>query len=302
MKTILITGANGLLGSLATKFFENKGMKVITAGRQRNDIYMDFNNPMEIANTVIDYKIDSCIHLAAANEVNCFEFPYESINVNVTGTKAILDFCVRNKIKHIIYISTMHVYGNLIGKIDENIIPTPNNDYGMSHYFAEKYVEMYGNKDMISYNILRPTNLYDVPIDITTHKRWSLVPYQFCKDAIINKEINIRTNGTQRRNFLSIEDLNCVILNLIKGQKCNEILHVYGKDDLEIKELAQIICQVSEEILGEKIHCTININDQKKYEEFTFNSLYLKNIYLPKKSISDFIKDFIREYREKMES
>lgn len=302
MKKILITGASGLIGQLAVKFFKDKNFVVLTAGRSENDIYMDFNNPLAISKIRLSEKVDVCLHLAAANEVLCKESPYESVNINIIGTKAILDFCVENKIEQIIYISTMHVFGDLVGNLSESTQPLPKNEYGITHLLAEKYMEMYSTRGLIKANIIRPTNLYAVPNDLVLHKRWTLTPYEFCKKAVDDNCINIMTNGNQMRNFLSIDDLNELILQIIGDKTVPMLLHAYGPDETSIKGLALLVKNEVQRQTGNLIQIQTNENDRNIYQEFSFKSEYLKDIYIPQKCLTNFIGAFLEQYiKYKME-
>lgn len=302
MKKILITGASGLIGQLAVKFFKDKNFTVLTAGRCKNEIYMDFNNPLAISKIRLSEKVDVCLHLAAANEILCKVSPYESVNINITGTKAILDFCVENKIEQIIYISTMHVFGDLVGNLSESTQPIPKNDYGMTHLMAEKYLEMYSARGLIKANIIRPTNLYAVPNDLTLHKRWTLTPYEFSKKAIDDSCIKILTDGNQMRNFLSIDDLNQIILKMIENKTAISLLHAYGPDEISIKGLALLVKSEVQRQTGNLIQIQTNENDRNIYQEFSFKSEYLKDIYIPQKRLTNFISAFLEQYiKYKME-
>ena len=143
-KSIIVSGASGYLGSALCNHFYEQNWKVIKAGRNiADDIHFDLNFPKKIAQNKINEKADLFIHTAAANEVFCKEYPYESILYNVLGTKAAIDFCCLNKINKFVYISTFHVFGNPQDLINEKTIPTPVNDYGLTHLQAEQYVDLY---------------------------------------------------------------------------------------------------------------------------------------------------------------
>ncbi len=303
MKTILITGATGLVGSASVDFFRDRNLNVITAGRKSTDIILDISKPEEIAQMKINKKVDVCIHLAAANEVLTNDNPYESLKVNVNGTKGILDFCVNNHVKHIIYISTMHVFGHLEGIINENSIPVPTSEYGLTHLMAENYINLYCEKGLIQSNIIRPSNLYIVPKDLENFNRWTLTPFAFCKEAIDMQCISIHSNGTQKRNFLSIDDLNEIIYLVIQSNINKKIIHACGLEDLTIKDLAKIVQQKMKKLYRKEVEITINGNDLTHYKNFIFTSEFCNDLYEPINSIEDFVEVFCEKYMNfKMEN
>lgn len=293
-KTILLTGSTGYLGSFLKSFFLSKGYKLITAGKREDlDIYMDFKNPENISSKKINEQIDICIHVAGATET------YSSIDaslVNVTGTKALLEFCELNNIRNFIFVSTMHVFGNLCGVLTERTEPVPNNEYGISNYLAEKYVEYYERNKSFNTSILRLSNLYGIPKNLELFNRWSLVPFAFVKAAIDSNNIHLKTSGEQIRNFLDTEDVAQLLIKLIGFKKYPALLHVYGPDDLSIYQFAQLVSRRCLDVLGIEVSVSFESIQERQngeLEQFQFRSNLLTDFYKPNKKIESFIDAFL---------
>lgn len=297
IKTILLTGYTGFLGSYLNDHLIKQGYKVITAGRKEDaQIVMDFNRPMDISSKKVSEKIDLCIHVAGANETYS---TIEMSNINIMGTKMLLDFCVINKINNFIYISTMHVFGNLTGDLKESSIPIPKNEYGMSNFIAEQYVQFYKRNKGINAISLRLSNLYGLPSKNSDFKRWSLIPFAFPKSAIENGYIILKTSGKQIRNFLSIKDVSCLLDQLIIMNEYPELLHVYGPDNLSVYEFAVLVSERCREILN--IEVKVEVDQQQKdnveTNQFNFISSILTSIYTPMQMVEKYIDEFLLDFK-----
>ena len=299
MKTVIISGATGYFGGIASSYFNSIGWKVLKATRNDEaDIYFDIENPKLISKTKLDEKVDLFIHAAASHEVECKDEPYKAIFKNVIGTKAALDFCVNNNIENFIYLSTFHVFGEPEGILTETSIPYPANDYGLSHFQAEEYINMYRRQNKIKSLILRPSNFYGIPSKIQEFKRWTLVPFAFSRDAVLNEKIILHTSGNQYRNFVSVKDICRVIEHSLPKMDQLSLVHIVGNDSISIRSLAYLVKRVMNEYFNENIDIVINSKDKISTKDYKFTSLYLNEIYKPADSIEYFILNFIKQLKE----
>lgn len=297
-KTVIISGANGYFGGIACQNFQKWGWQVLSATRQPGaDIFLDLDHPEDFSEQKIDTPVDLFIHAAAAHEVTCRKQPYRSIVQNVAGTKAALEFCIANSIQKFVYLSTFHVFSHLNGRIDELTQPSPANDYGLSHLQAEEYVQMYTREQKIQGMVVRPSNFFGIPVDVEQCKRWTLTPLAFCKDAIEQKQIILKTPGFQKRNFVAISDICTVIHRAFPRIQEFPLLHISGPDTISIRDLAHLIQKVMSNYLNQEID--LIIPDGKCIEQnFAYTSCYLDNIYLPSLKIESFIIDFCQQLNQ----
>lgn len=293
--TVIISGANGYFGAIATQYFHTHGWRVLKATRQETaDIYFNLDNPKAFAQQRVAVDVDLFIHAAAAHEVSCHHQPYQSIGQNIIGTKAALDFCVINKIPRFIYLSTFHVFGYPQGDIDENTLPLPKNDYGLSHLQAEEYVQMYNRDNKVHGTVLRPTNFFGIPVDLDHFQRWSLTPLAFCREATTSHQIILKTPGFQQRNFISILDICAVIERIGLRQLDLPLLHIYGRDTLSIRELAQLVKKVMRKSFQQEVTLLIPDGSQREVG-FNYYSRYLPEIYQPRYHLEGFVASFCQK-------
>lgn len=150
---ILLTGASGFLGTTIKTICEKKH-KVITIGRQKdNDIVCD----LATQNPKLD-NVDAVIHAAGKAHI----YPKTEaekqafFDVNVTGTKHLLESLEHLNIKHFIFVSSVSVYGLGQGEqIAEDIALKGNSPYALSKIQAEQLVVDWCNQKQISYLIVR---------------------------------------------------------------------------------------------------------------------------------------------------
>ncbi|KRE46312.1 NAD-dependent epimerase/dehydratase family protein [Paenibacillus sp. Soil522] len=290
-KSLIISGATGYFGAIACDFFASNGWTVIRAMRRENaNIFFDLNSPESIANMRISDKVDLFIHAAAANKESCLAHPYRSIAQNILGTKAALDFCVANRIEHFVYLSTLNVFGHPEGHIHELSSPFPEDDYGISHLQAEEYVRIYTNQGKIKGMVIRPSTFIGVPQDMIAFNRWSLVPFSFCRQAVMFGEIVLETSGLQQRNFVSVFDICKVINHSFSRMQDFPLLHVYGPDTLTIREVAELVQAVMDRGFKKRIRLVIpdGTNNEKV---LYFQSLFLKDIYQPTGTVEEHMVD-----------
>ena len=295
VKTAVISGATGLVGSQMAKHFTDRGWRVLTAGRVAGaDLHFDLDSPESFAHTFLPSGAELFVHAAASNETECRETPYRSDARNILGTKAALDFCVANHIPQFCYVSTFHVFGRPSGVIDEDSTPAPIDDYGLSHLAAEECVRAYARScSWLHAFIVRPSNFYGLPVSLDGFRRWSLVQYGLCREAVMQGSITLRTSGSQLRNFVAGEDLCEMVEHMTDGQgRSVALMHAAGPDTLSIRELAGRIRDNVTAQTGTQVDITYGA-DEAASSEFQFRSrLDTSSIPLPKRHIDEFLAAF----------
>ena len=295
MNKVIISGASGYFGKLATYYLEESGVKVLSAGRAANsDIHFDLDFAVDFASTKISENIDAFIHAAATHEVDCVNYPYKCVSRNVAGTRAALDFCVNNGIKTFIYISTFHVYGTDVGIISEQTPPKPNHDYGLTHLQAEEYVRMYTRKGLINGISVRPSNMFDLPISLDDFNRWSLIPFGFCKSAVNDGEIVLKTTGMQERNFVSVRDIVKVIKMIFNNKLTFDVINIPGVSTYSIRDFANMVKRIMLEEFSKSVEVIVPEGGLQN-NVLTYMSNYFKPDDLEFLHIEDHVINFCKE-------
>jgi UDP-glucose 4-epimerase len=297
-KKVLITGASGYIGGAIRAELEVQGWNVFSTSRLPNaSLKMDFSDPSSILNCCIDEGyFDLCVHVAASHEVDCMADPLESMSTNVLGTAALLELCVEKKIKRFIYISTFHVFGMNKGILHEDVKPDPLNYYGLTHSLAEESVFMYNRKDDIQCSVIRLPNILGAPLSWESFNRWSLAPFDFCLQAAKSGSIVLKTAGNQKRNWLSINSMAVLVVNVASLDKSPKCVHLVGTD-ISIANLAKTITASWESKFAKSVSLIIPQSQSQEVDEpfrrfstnYGFSSSTLSNAEDHEQFFSDFV-------------
>jgi nucleoside-diphosphate-sugar epimerase len=168
----LITGGTGFIGSRLALDWLERGHSVTVLGQEnnaaesQNRVLIENKNGQVAICSVTDrervfevvHGMDVVFHLAAAqHEANVPDQTFWDINV--TGTKNMLEASVNAGVKRFVYGSTIGVYGaSLEGRLDEQSPVSPDNIYGTTKSEAEKQVRSFGER--LSVVIIRISETY----------------------------------------------------------------------------------------------------------------------------------------------
>lgn len=229
-KNILITGGTGFIGNNFINLYKDY-YKCINIGRSENDSCSNIHwNLKEKINYTIEETIDTVIHSASivgSSELDNSKY----IDINVKSTIELLDYCVRNKVKKFIYVSSGSVYGYNKEKVNEDTVCNPLDMYGMSKFFSEKLCDLYKNK--ISIIILRLFFPYG------NNQKGRLFS-NLVESILQRKEINLNKNGLPIINPIHVNDVINIIQKLIETD-CTGVFDICGNELISIEDLCRRI-------------------------------------------------------------
>jgi len=142
MKTALIFGGSGFIGTHYSKHLISKGFKVVNvdikAPRFENESLSYLKGDVRnLAQIDINESIDVIFNFAAIHTTPGHP-SHEYYETNIAGANEVCDFAERNGIKEIVFTSSISVYGPDEQLKDEYTKLTPNSSYGYSKMLAEK--------------------------------------------------------------------------------------------------------------------------------------------------------------------
>lgn len=227
MKSVLITGGTGFLGVHLSRYLLRKGYKVTlldTAPLTAKDllkkvtvVHCDIRNKKKLNESL--GKIDYVIHAAAALPIH-HERKY-IFDVNVNGTKNVLEAAYKNKIKKLVFISTTAMYGVPKDLPERETSPLhPIGHYGESKAAAEKLCAEY-QKRGLSVNIIRPKTFLG-PERLGVFSLWFEAIYN-------NKPVFILGNGNNLYQLLEVQDLCKLILSALLTKRSGQIYNAGAK-------------------------------------------------------------------------
>ena len=143
---VLVTGAAGLIGGWIIDHLVSHGFKVIATdladGESRSSVEWvsgDVCDSQFVTEVFEKYIPSGVIHCASMLLFSCENVPEKAIEVNVGGTRNMLDAAVRMRCERFIYLSTSAVYGAQVGVLKEDaLIGAPHGLLGV--YSATKWL------------------------------------------------------------------------------------------------------------------------------------------------------------------
>lgn len=198
---ILITGIFGFLGRhLAEKLSEQHDV----VGLYHTSKQIQFSkkikcyNQLDLINDLPDVVI--MCHAAVESGTNTLE-KEKLFDCNVNFTKRVVEKFSTTKT---IYISSVSVFGNFKGIIDETTAVNPENQYALSKLLGENEVK----KNPKGF-IVRFSSLYGNGM-----KENTLIP-NYCNQALNSNNIQVWGNGSRYQNYIHVDDAVCLIEKMI---------------------------------------------------------------------------------------
>ena len=236
---VLVTGADGLVGSHLAPVLEQEGYNIVRwvfekeiPGHPRVDV----RDRETVIDTLSD--IDAVVHLAAIiAESEMKRNPSMGLDVNIGGTANVLEALRRRDVPRMVYLSSHVVYGDRVG-IDEDDLSSiePLSPYATSKYLAEELVRCYGRCYGIDITVLRSSHIYG-----PGQQSRALVPL-FLHRVLEDSEIRYGNDVT--RDLIFAGDVARAILAILPGAP-SKLYNIGTGIETRISDLISVLANVS---------------------------------------------------------
>jgi len=256
MKTILVTGGAGFIGSHLCETLLKQGHYVICldnffTGRKENIKHlMDFDNFELIRHDIVDpikLEVDEIYNLACpASPVHYQYNPIKTIKTSILGTMNMLGLAKRVKAK-ILQASTSEVYGDpLIHPQPEsyrgNVNPIgPRACYDEGKRAAETLCFDYHRQNKVDIRVVRIFNTYGPNMQINDGR----VVSNFIVQALKNEDITVYGDGKQTRSFCYVSDLVRGMIDFMNQDQHLGPINLGNDGEFTILELAEKVIQLT---------------------------------------------------------
>ncbi|MGH1540994.1 MAG: NAD-dependent epimerase/dehydratase family protein [Arenicella sp.] len=253
MKTIAVTGGAGFIGATVVRDLLNKGYTVsvidnLSRGKK------EYLEGLDVRLQQVDIcvkddivaamqGIDAVIHLAAyGSVVESVEDPTMNFEINARGTLNVLQACVQNDVKKLVFSSTGGaLMGNTPPPVNELSLPKPISPYGASKLACEGYINAFSTSYGLNSAICRFANVYG---PWSGHKLGVLTKYIKALDA--GENLLIYGDGKAERDFIHVSDLSHGIISALETNTlATDVFHLANAKGVTIRELAEALIAIS---------------------------------------------------------
>jgi UDP-glucose 4-epimerase len=254
---VLVTGVGGFLGSHIAEHLiklnhDVYGVDNFIGGEYNNCSYLPLEklypeDCCDLESMLIATKgIDVVYHCAATPHEGLSVFsPHIITKNNLLASVSVITAAIQNKVKRIIYCSSMARYGHQQTPFTEIMKPKPQDPYGISKVAGEEMLktlcDTHGVEWVIAvpHNIIGPKQKFDDP--------FRNVVSIFLNRMMQNKAPIIYGDGKQTRCFSYVDDcISCLIKMLDDKEVVGHVINI-GPDEefVSIKEVAEICANVT---------------------------------------------------------
>lgn len=261
-KRILVTGGAGFIGSFVVQEllkeevaeviiydnFARGKMENIEKSLQDSRCHLYPNGgdirDVDILNDAMK-GVDYVFHLAAMWLLHCKDYPRTAFKVNVEGTFNVLEACVKNNVKKLIYSSSASVYGDAVEIPMTEDHPFNNrNFYGATKISCEAMCRAFYDRYGLDYIGLRYMNVYG-PGQDQTAAYTGVIPIMLNK-IDRNEQPVINGDGSQAYDFIYVEDVARFNVLALKSSHTDRFYNVGTEIQTSIGQLCSLILELKQ--------------------------------------------------------
>jgi UDP-glucose 4-epimerase len=261
-RPVMITGGLGFIGSNLARRLVELGADVLLVDSLIPDYGGNLFNIDGIADrlrvnvadirqqTTMNYLVrDRAVIFSLAGQVSHIDSmrdPYTDLEINCRSQLTVLEACRNhNPNVKVVFAGTRQVYGRPDTlPVDETHLVRPTDVNGINKAAGEYYHLVYNNVFGVRACSLRLTNVYG-PRQLLKHNRQGFIGW-FIRLAIENQTIQIYGDGSQRRDFVFVDDAADAFLRAGASDACNgEVFNVGGDQPISHRDLTALLIKLA---------------------------------------------------------
>jgi UDP-glucose 4-epimerase len=244
---VLVTGGAGFIGSFVVDRLRAAGHEAVIFDVRPSPHHAPGEVPTIIGD-VLDYQslvqaargCDAIAHLAAAADVGeVAADPRAAEELNARGTLHVLEAARELELVRVIYASTIWVYSEAEGSVDEEAaLRPPAHLYTATKLAGELYCHAYGELYGLDTTILR----FGIPFG--PRARPAAVVPAFVNKALHGEPLTIAGTGEQTRRFVYVEDLADGVVRAMAPAAAGRVYNLVGDEDVSIRDIATTVSEL----------------------------------------------------------
>ncbi len=249
-KRILITGGAGFIGShVAQQLATDHDVTVLddfSVGSKRHLSFLPSDRLIDAdvcdaaaVRAAVDGQ-DVVIHMAAMMGVQrTLQNPLGVLQVNIDGTRNVLEAAAHADVDRVLFASTSEVYGDAPDvPYHEDDLLAPETNYAVAKLTSERFVRAYASSHDLDYTIVRYFNVYGPRQDSSPYGY--VVPI-FIDRALSGERIEVHGHGHQTRDFTFIDDAVACTVAALGPDGRNETFNIGTGRETKIRSLAMAV-------------------------------------------------------------
>ena len=251
---VVITGGAGLLGAHLSRHLTSLGHEVLCIDNLSGG-YREYVDPAstfvcvdlcEVHRVDLVFKVfkpEVVFHFAAFAAVCASPFVRRhTFNNNTLATTNVVNACVNNGVRKLVFASSMDVYGEATPPFLESMIPQPLDPYGIAKYASELDIASASKQFGLEYNIVRPHNVFGIYQNIWDRYR-NVIGIWITK-VMRDQPMLVYGEGTQVRAFSDVQFYMQPFERLMT-QHSGETFNIGAENPCTILELAKLVAAVA---------------------------------------------------------
>lgn len=235
---VTIIGGAGFLGSHIADVLHESGYQTTIFDRKESN--WNNGNHLSVLGSILDKEdvhralngADYVYHLAGIADINeSVENPRDTVETNIIGSVNVIEECLKQKIKRLVFASTVYVYSQ------------KGSFYRVSKQAVEHLLEAYRESHGLEYTVLRYGSLYG-----PRAQAWNGLK-RYISEMVKGHRIIYQGDGNERREYIHVLDAARLSMSALAEKYRNKCLILTGTQVLTSRQLLQMI----KEILGKDI-------------------------------------------------
>jgi dTDP-glucose 4,6-dehydratase len=289
MKQIFVLGSNSPAAANFCKFMCVNGYRVHAFSRseEKHQVFLpytqlkdasvtfrklDLNHDIDILTTLLEkHRPEFVVNFASqAMVAESWEHPIDWMQTNVVSVTGLLETLRKvDNLERYIHFSTPEVYGSTSNWVVESTNYQPSSPYALSRAAGDMLVDLWAKTYGLPAVITRAANFYGAGQQL-----FRIIPRTFLC-CLTNQKLFLQGGGFSERAFIHFDDVSRGVSSICEDSKMGEHYHLSPADAIRIRDLVQLICNISGKDFNEIVvedeprlgHDQSYLLDSKKIEE-----------------------------------